>query len=463
MKLFSASKWIFPKFIFLATCVAALLIFRSDYAAFSWGKFTFSDYGKYTNTIWNCGHGHFFKYLVDYTYLSTHLSFTLALLGPFFLIWDNPFLLSFIQWMGLLTGGFILWRMAREGRCGENLTAAILFFYVANPFTQTVMLSEFHGVALYFCLIPWLYHCLSSHKKYVGLPFILLLGLREDTGWVIAPMLFYFGVKDRWRLGYLLAALAFLYSFFAISVLFPFFGGVGFLQRRGKVSDLIEFQVFKFHWEQWILRLKPLLWWGLSASFFLRKKGWIPLLLFPSSALAISLTSKLPPVYLLKYHYSVGIITCLTMAIIEALTQRLKVEPGSFHGLRYALFLVLVTLLWHHAAGFLPFGKSNNRIYSTLHPEGQNILQVVKHIPKEGLLLCQDDLAGFCANRKELMTWEYFDSRRYRPHVILVKLKSLGRYRKEYEALIQSGEFLVKYDHDGFIIWERVSPVPGPH
>jgi hypothetical protein len=57
----------------------------------TWGKFQLVDYGLYVNLIWNTAHGRPFRLLVDESYLTRHLSFTLALLAPFFWIWDHPF------------------------------------------------------------------------------------------------------------------------------------------------------------------------------------------------------------------------------------------------------------------------------------------------------------------------------------------------------------------------------------
>ena len=59
------------------------------WCAFTWGKFTLFDYGVYTNMIWNSAHGAPFKVLIDRSYLGTHLSFSLAILGVFFWIFDH--------------------------------------------------------------------------------------------------------------------------------------------------------------------------------------------------------------------------------------------------------------------------------------------------------------------------------------------------------------------------------------
>ena len=84
----------------LCAAAAAALLY-SAYCAFSWGKFPLYDYVIYTNMLWNSGHGRLFRMLVDQSYLRVHLSFTLALIGPLFRIWDHPFLPALVQWLAL--------------------------------------------------------------------------------------------------------------------------------------------------------------------------------------------------------------------------------------------------------------------------------------------------------------------------------------------------------------------------
>lgn len=145
-------KFCFIVIVTLLILCVALAYLATAFFAFTSFKFTLTDYGRYVNTIWNCAHGHPFRLLTEYSYLNTHLSFTLALLAPAFLLWDHPFSLWVAQWLLTLIGLIIMWRAAVRHRIPGEITAAFLFFYIANPFTQCVLLSEFHGVNLYLLL-----------------------------------------------------------------------------------------------------------------------------------------------------------------------------------------------------------------------------------------------------------------------------------------------------------------------
>lgn len=440
----------------LCTLLFAIFILHACFAAFTWGKFVLSDFGKYTNMIWNCGHGRFYYYLVDHSYFGTHLSFTLALIGPLFWIWDHPFLLSIAQWLQLLGGTLILWRTAYLKNVGSEFISALLFFYVANSFTQSVMLSEYHGVSLYFLLLPWLYHTLSGSKKMAWIPFILLLGVREESGILITPLILYFALKNRWRCGFLMAVIAPFYSILAIKVLFPVLSGITYNERRGISSSLHDY-THLLSLPQFLLRGKPLVWYSLIASFFLRRRGWIPILVFPFVAIFATVTSGYPWIFLQQGHYPANHLVLFTLGILEARTLFLKKEAKArvFEGLICALFLAGMTWIWHWQTGYLYLGKNSNRIYSTIHPRGFEILEAVQHIPKEGLLLCDQELAGFCANRRDIMTWEYLGEKAYQPDLVFTRQKYLKNHLEFYKPKIQDGSFGVSYCEHGYVIFQK--------
>lgn len=91
-------------------------------------KYQLFDYGVYTNMVWNCGAGAPFRIPIYGSYLSTHLSFSLALLGPLLHLWDRPSCLALIQWLMMLAGvaaaGF--WSASSMALRGQALLWALL-------------------------------------------------------------------------------------------------------------------------------------------------------------------------------------------------------------------------------------------------------------------------------------------------------------------------------------------------
>jgi uncharacterized membrane protein len=430
--------------------LAAAHILYSAFCAFTWSKFVLFDYGVYTNMIWNSGHGRLFRMLVDDSYLRTHLSFTLALLGPLFRIWNHPFLLALLQWLFFIGGIAILWRLLARFRAPAELTAALILLAALHPFQQRVLLSEFHGVALYLFLIPWLYYCLRSRKRLVFLPLLLCLGLREDAGIVVIPMLLYFAVRDRWREGYFWAALALVYTLFALTTLFPSLTDMTLQARRGGLTGVRLQRILRG--EVLWARAEAVFWVCLPALIFLRRGGWRPILVFPSAALLVSVCSPSLQQGVLGGHYSASVMAGLLAGVTEAIVQRRTGGPSAnpWWNLLAAAGLMAAVLLAHARHGFIPGGANRYDVYRRIDPRGMAALRAARHIPRAGILQVEPALSAFVANRADLQSdWRFTN----RADLIFFPLAGLnGRHRGVYRAFLADPRFQRLYEDDAFVV-----------
>ena len=439
---------------------------HAGFCAFTWRKFTMFDYGVYTNMIWNSGHGHLFRCLLDQSYLATHLSFTLALLGPLFFAWDHPFLPWTAQWFFLAGGVALLSRTAVRLRVPPPVVAAIAVFFVGYHYTQQAVLSEFHGVGLYLLLVPWLYHCLRFNRRWVGLPWLLILGVREDAALVVLPLLLYFAVRERWRAGYVYAALSVGYMVLALTQLFPLFAGMPLFERRhghlgNPLGRLLDPETLR-------LRLTSLFWVVLPALLFARKKGWIPLLLFPSLALVEALDGGSLYQCALALHYSVPIMACLAVALVEAAARgaddrRHNPAHGLLSPWLVAIGLALVTAASYRMLGFLPGSRQRHvpelGCYVAPHGAGLRTLQAALHVPREGVLLCPAHMAGFCANRKDVVDWSRYDPQRHRADLLFSEMKYIDDRRMGFREWLEDGTFgLVFFDGANVVLKRGADP-----
>lgn len=457
----TVGQWIKCCFIAIVTLLilcTALAYLVAAFSAFTSFKFTLTDYGRYVNTIWNCAHGHPFRLLTEYSYLNTHLSFTLALLAPAFLLWDHPFSLWVAQWLLTLVGLFIMWRAAMRHKIPGEITAAFLLFYIANPFTQCVLLSEFHGVNLYLLLLPWLYFCLAFQRKMAWLPLILICGVREEAAFLVLPMLLYFSVRERWKTGYLLAVFSSLYGLFACTLLFRWINGSGLSTLRPdiNVGDIVK-SINKANLSS---RLMPLLRLTAPVIPFL-KKGWVPVLLFPAVALLVTIFSPYPAQYTLKYHYPAAPLICVVLGMLQGMSIFWHQQPNHPELSKWfqAIFLITVAVILHVFYGLLPLGRYNTKDYR--HPEihGLSALCAVSHLPKQGLLLCDRKIGGMCANRKDMIIWEQYQRENWEPDLIFTNLKDAARKHADTlrPALID-GNFGVSFFDGTHIIMARSYP-----
>lgn len=411
--------------------MAGLVI--AQHRQYTWGKMALRDYGIYFNMLWNTAHGDWFTYLHDQSYLRTHLSFSLLLLAPLFRLWDDPLMLTVIQWGCFAAGALLFWRILSLARLPALIQAALMLLFAAYPYVQRAMLCEFHGVHLYYILIPWLYLCLAFRKSWVWLPLLLTAGLREDAVFTILPMLLYFAVADRWRAGYLWSAGAAAYGILALTVLFPWINGITIVERRDVLLDPLA---IKHSLSQRIAKR------GLSvfrlflpaAPFLFRKRGWIPVLVFPSLILIILMASPERHHYCIDRHYSAGVFTCVLLGIVEALRRRPR-ETTPDTGWRVwlpAAFLAATVLVSHLSWGCLPWANNKAReVFKERSPYVPLLLKAARDVPREGVLMTDSTFAGYFANRRSLTTFKNHTTNPIPPDYVVFDAKLIRQNQME--------------------------------
>lgn len=438
----------------------ALQLLYSAFCAFSWQNFLMMDYGAYTNFLYNLAHGDGFKFLTDHNYLKTHLSFSFILLTPLVHLWDSPLLLLVVQWGFLMSGCGILWKALYRGKAAPSLSMAILFCFVAYPMTQGVMMSEFHGVSAYFVLLPWLFYTAAYKKKWAILPVLILLGLREDAGLIILPMLLYFSVRDRWKGGYVLTALSLLYVVLAITVLYPWINGISLLGVRG--AEASSGSIFhSFMGGHWGCRWQAGFWLLLPAAVLglILRNGWRVLVIFPFIAIFISLSSAMHRQHSFDFHYPAAATTALVCAMVwTASVRRLRPRKISSSLLQQfaAMALIFLTVLAHTQRGYFLGGAKTNRVYTGLHPMVFPLLRLAKEAPKNGLLLCNQRLATHFAMRPEIMVLHYFNPEKQSPEWIVTDVHELQTSAfAGVMASIENGEFGLFTQQFPFLLLKR--------
>lgn len=447
--------------------LAALLLLFGACCGFSHTKWALLDHGIYTNALWNAGHGNGFRYLVDHNYLTTHLSFSLALVGLLFHVWDSTLLLMAVQWLAFCGGGLCLFLSCRRHRLPHVVTAAVLFFHAFWPLTQSVLLSSFHGIAMIFLLLPWLYHTCSFSRRWAPLPLALLLGLREDAFVYALPILLYVAIRERWQAGYVLAGLSLAYGLAAIFLIYPAVSGMTLLQRRHSVlapglalSCFSRRELRKRLHRRLLLVVAPL-------PLLFRRGAWrfVLLTLVP---VAVVFASGSLCQNRLNYHYPAPVMAAMTTGLVEALGR----GPGPGRAdrrrgprpLAFAGALACLTLAAHRADGFFWFGRRFDARYTRPDPSGRLILRAARQIPKEGLLVMPNELGGVGANRRDFLTWKYYDPARHRIDLVFCTSRDFrGERGAIHRRLLEEEGFGVRYADGHYMILQRGWPTNRNH
>jgi uncharacterized membrane protein len=433
-----------------------LLLFGA-YCTFTHKKWAVYDYGVYTNMIYNSARGDWFRVLVDDSYLRTHLSFSLALLGPLFWVWDSPLVLMVVQWTAFCGGCLCVLLACRRHGLPRVVILSILVLYTLWPLTQSVLLSSFHGVSMYLLLLPWLYYVCTFNRGWTPLPLVLLLGLREDAFLYALPILLYVAIRDRWTAGYVYALAALAYGLVAIFGLYPWITGRALAERRaaelGAARLWTPFTAEGFRARRWALLfvLLPLL-------PLVRRGAWRAAII-TALALAVSMVSGYNRQYELRNHYPAVVMASLIVGLVAALgsngSQR---RTGLWHHPLVLASLFLGMTLWaHHAHGFLVFGARFHPRVSYPDPSGPRILAVAARIPKEGILLVPDIVGGAFGNRRDFLGWDQYRPTRHDVRLVFCDRQSLTDERDtRCRPLLAQGRFGTRYADDLYVLLERL-------
>lgn len=394
----------------------------------TWFKYHQGDYGNYVNMLWNTAHGQPFRMNVDENYLGVHLSFTLALLSVFYHVWDHAFLLALLQWLMAAGGAALVWATARRRGLAPVAAAALALFLSGYFFTQRVLLSDFHTVATYYLLFPWLCYTMAFRKRWAWLPWLLILGVREDAFLFALPAILYFAWRDRWRGGWWLAAAGVAYGVCAMTLLYPWINGASLLDHRQNMTALNSAVPWTLT-QKLMERLPPLLWTALPLVALVRAPI-LPALLFPIVAYLTCALSGYPLQFRMLMHYPAPVMVCLTMGMLEsfARAQRRESVPTGRLALLRPLALTLVVLGAHLHTGFLWGGGKFSRPYHVQNPEGLSAIRASNRAPPEGTLVTDFRRGGIFSHRADIAMWHRWKPERFSRELVYSPLAGLSAW-----------------------------------
>lgn len=191
------------------------------YTNFYTGRF---DLGNMDQTVWNTAHGRIFMFTNPdgtniISRLSFHADFLLILLAPFYLIWQDPRMLLFIQTAIAAFGAIFVYLIAQDLVKNKSFSTVLAIVYLLMPQIQHANLYDFHAVTLATTFLLGAYFFLLRKRSFLFVLFLILAAFTKEQVWVVTALLGLYAITFRkmYKLGaavFVLSIILFWYIFF---------------------------------------------------------------------------------------------------------------------------------------------------------------------------------------------------------------------------------------------------------
>jgi uncharacterized membrane protein len=401
----------------------------------------------------------------DKNILGDHFHPIIFLLSPFLIIFPKGETLLILQSLIVTLSGIFIYFTAKKIVKNKFQSFLLLIIYFSFIGLHNALITEFHEITLITLPLSIFFYGLFTKKKlFYWIGFVLTLLTKETT--FIIPA--WFGLltvireKKEWqKIGLLTILLSFFYGFFTIFAFIPFINGSRYHYLNDTLSDSKNINLFSE------LKIKTIF--KTFLSF-----GFLPIL-SPES---------LPPVLFnwwtrfasehgtrhdLGMHYNAEIAPTLAIATIfgwqrlkkifkKIFKKKINLKLENITLSLLTLFLIFTSLYIFKSPALL---FTNRAFYK--HTENFDFLnELIKHIPEDGVVMAQTNIAGKIANRKVYMLRDSYSS--FNPDYIVIDTRDgqepnnfLGI--KDFDQLVTNLKndlnFEVYYDQGEQLIYKK--------
>ncbi len=440
------------------------------YTNFFTGRF---DLGNMDQTVWNTLHGKIFM-LTDpngtnvISRLGTHADFILVLLAPFYIFWEDPRTLLFIQSAVLGMGALFVFLLTKDILKNKTLALILSFAYLLNPSIQYTNLYDFHAVAFAttFFLAAWYF--ITKRKYFWTLLFLLLAGITKEEAWIVVG---FFGVymffwEKKKLLGSILTACSFGAFYVLIWKLIPFSRGgqhfaLAYYADYGNTpTNIIKTMLLSpikilgvvFGPSRLIYYIQLL----LPVSFLALIAPQMLLFAFPD--LAINALSNNTAFHQIYYQYTAVITPFLFIATIYAIARLQKMLPNVSLGW-YSFTLLLCALISAYLYG--PFiGALHPNIAMFVDQErNRDIIQsFLNDIPPSFSVAATNNIGSHLSHRQNIYTIPVGIDK---ADIVVFLLNdafaqpSLAAQRSMAEAMKHDKNYIEIFRENDFVVFEK--------
>ncbi|HEX7042560.1 MAG TPA: DUF2079 domain-containing protein [Patescibacteria group bacterium] len=385
------------------------------YENFFTGRF---DLGNMDQTVWNTLHGRIFQLTNPdgtniISRLAFHADFILIILSPFYIIWQDPRMLLFIQSVLLGVGGIFIYLIAKKVLNNKALSFIFAFIYFIHPAINHANLFDFHGVVLAvpFFIIAWYY--LQKKNYLISTVFLLLAGTTKEEVWVIVGL---FGIllflKQKRILGTILAIISFCLFYFLFFKAIPLAHGgnhfaLSYYSDFGSSAGTVIKNMLLSPIKVISVATEPDRLWYIFQLFF--PFGFLSIfaplfLIFSGPDLAVSLLSQNNQLHNIVFHYAAIVIPFVTLSSIYGTKFLLKKYPQipTFY---LGLFLLATSITAAYWYGPLPGARNmNDAMYIQQLPYKDAVDEFLQTIPRQYSVAATNNVGSHLSHRQNIYT-----------------------------------------------------------
>lgn len=333
-----------------------MVLYGVVFAAFSIARHdrynsTGFDLAFYDQVLWNTAHGRIMQFTVEGNHLTNwafHVEPILLMIAPFKLLFADERWLLILQTLIIASGAIPVYRIA--ARTWKRGWAGALFglLYLLYPTVGWANTFDIHPITFSTPLLLWAFDQLElKHFRLTSLCLLLALFCKEEMGFIVACFGLYAAFMEKWRGGWVWAAIGIAWAVFGFFVIIPSAQGNALASQailryewlfRGSLAEKIAYLTgadtpvkLKFLFQLFL---------PLAFTSLLRPR----ILAIGSPAIGLSLLSANLNQSSVYHHYMMNVVPFLLIASIKGIhgLSRLKLPIHPRLAQRIVLIFCLV-------------------------------------------------------------------------------------------------------------------------
>ena len=384
----------------IAVCLLVMLffaeIFTAAYCIFLNGGYSGFDLGKNNQSIWLLSHLRYpFNTIMGMNTFGDHMHIVLLFLTPFYIFWQSPACLLFINILFRAIGIYIVYLLAKK-LLNNNMLALLFAILIAfNPEYINASLDHFYPEELASPLIfIAFYMMLKENYTLMFISLFLIASVKEDapaiafmitTYFLILKLIESYKIKtyNKKLIFFTIIFLAFLIAYFLISI-----KTIAYLSNNNKgfsdnrVFGPLSTNLFNINYYTFQLSSPDT---KKYIDDILGPFGYMPLLspdilILCAPSLVFNILTPWPYARNILFHYSVYITPILLLSVMHIfkriiyIGKKLKIEKISYVTmLILSIFLLNSTIIHNLSSSKIPISDYTTNVRKNLEFYNNNI------------------------------------------------------------------------------------------